>query len=182
MRLKPILLGSTILVFVALLVYLSTLHETLRKSGTREPGAANVLRLTTAHIQKHEDDILVWEVWAEKAIYMEDGLETLLTGVRFKIYNQRQEDGTPVTISGTAGRAQINEGGETLVLNENVHVSDTEDTEVRGERLVYHHADGLLTSSDPVWLRKRDTFHQGSRMHYLIREQRLTLGNPKVYQ
>lgn len=182
MRLKPILLGSTILVFVALLVYLLTLHETLRKSGPREPGAANVLRLTTAHIQKHEDEILVWEVWAEKAIYMEDEQETLLTGVEFKIYDQRQEDGTPITISGTAGRAHITDGGETLILNENVHVSDSEDMEVRGDRMVYHHADGLLTSADPVWLRKRNTFHQGSRLHYLIREQRLTLGNPKVYQ
>lgn len=183
MWLKPIALGAGIVAFVSILIYLLTVQETLNRSGRigqRDP--ANVLRLEGAFLQKHRDGRLEWELWAEKAIYLEEEGITDLNDVRFRIHRLGNGVEPRAVIEGTSRRARLEGDQKTILLEGDVRVKEGEAIELRGERMIYHHREGRLTSSDPVWVRHHRTIHRGTALDYRIAEGKLILSAPTIYQ
>ena len=183
MRLKPILLAAGVVIFISVLAYELTVQETLRKVR-RAPmeQRANVLQLTGAVIQKHVDGRLQWELWAQHAAYLEEEQESEMDGVHFKIYRYSEDVADASIISGSALRARLVNRTKTLILEGEVHLTEDSQTEMRGERMVYDHAENTLSASGPVWVRNRRTYHEGRDLRYAISEQRITLAAPTLYQ
>lgn len=183
MRLTRILLPLGLLVFIGALAYLLTVQQTLRRRQAvevRQP--ANVLSLSDTVIRRHEGEALRWIVWAEEARFYENRQETRMRGVRFEIYPREDAEGPREPVQGTSARARLAGAEDTLVLEEDVHIEQGTRTELRAERVVYHHDAERLLVPEEVWLRQEATRYRGRNLRYDIAAGRLRLDEPTVVQ
>ena len=184
MRLKTVLAAVGILLFLAALVELLTIRQTLRErtAGGGGYGPVNVLTLTNAVMNQSEGNRLRIQIWADEAVYTEDQERAHLNNVRFTAYPEPESGKPREPVQGTSAEAEVRSKGARLELIGRVRIHQGEHTEVRGERIIYHYRDGLVTSKDPVWIRHDRTIQEGATLRYWISEERARLTRPLLWE
>jgi LPS export ABC transporter protein LptC len=182
MRLKTVLMAAGILLFLAALVQLLTIRQTLRERTAAGGGPVNVLTLTNAVMNQSEGNTLRIMVWADAAVYSEDRARALLTNVRFTAYPKPEDGKAQEPVQGTSAQAEVRSRDARLELIGRVRIHRGERTEMRGERIVYHYRDGLVTSRDPVWIRNDRTIQEGQTLRYSVPEESARLTKPLLWE
>jgi LPS export ABC transporter protein LptC len=165
------------------LFYLVFVHELPRESASAAPSVpTSDVTLTTVHIKQHRGAALEWEVFADSAIYNESARQSLLTTVRFRVYQTGEEHPQPTDVRGTAGRALLDDARQRVLLQGKAHITKDATTEVRGEVIDYFVKDGIVKARGNVELRDKDAVVIGQSLDYNIRGERVVVTLPTLFQ
>lgn len=164
-----------------LLLYLVFVHELPRvEEETGLPQPAADLALQRIHVKQNRGEALEWEAFADSATYNEVLRQAWLTTVRFRLY--RTASGAPEEIHGVADSAFVDGARERVLLRGGVRIVQDPEMEVRADAIDYYPADGLVNARGNVRVRDRGSHVQGDSLSYNIRNKRVIVNAPRLYQ
>lgn len=164
------------------MIYLLTVTKTadLGVEGAAVP--IHVLSMKQVVFRQQEGNDIKYLLTADQAVYNERSQITNLDTVNFTIYDNTQAGKGKVLMEGKAGGAMLDKGQGTVLLFGNVRLWDSEGTEIRSERLTYEEKRARIVSPGRVWIKARESYHQGDSLIYEIHKQKFTLTAPIFYQ
>ena len=111
-----------------------------------------------------------------------DFSEVLALNSSFRIYDPQANGKAELSLWGKADRALVEKQVGRIVLVGSVELQDAAGTEIRSERIEYDEQEERVEAPGDVWVRARDTVHEGRGLVYSIPERTFTMQAPRFYQ
>lgn len=163
------------------LVYLLTVRESPPRPASVSDLPSNVLAMKRVTVRQHEHRRIKYELFADEAIFDERSETGSLKRVRFRIYDT-QAKGKHLAMRGRAQAALLDKKSGTVILIGKVRLRDDLGSEIRSQRIEYDQRKERIVAPGRVWVKARDTVHEGQSLVYEIPQQRMTFTAPKFYQ
>ncbi len=164
------------------MMYLLTVREAPREGSVPASLPFNVIAMTDVAVQQQEQDEVTIRLWAKTAVFNERTERVSFRGVRFHAYRRNDEGRNALFLKGSARKAKFDRKAATLVMTGDVRVVDLDGAEIRSERMEYDRGRGQIMAPGPVWVKARESVHQGASMVYEIAEKKITFTAPLFYQ
>ena len=164
------------------MMYLLTVREAPRGGPAPTNLPFNVIVMTDVAVQQQEQDDITLQLWAKGAVFNERTERVSFRAVRFNAYRRNDEGRNTLFLRGRARKAKFDKKAGTLVMTGDVRVVDLDGTEIRSERMEYDRGRGQIMAPGPVWVKARESVHQGDSMVYEIEGKKITFTVPLFYQ
>ena len=163
-------------------IYMVIVQDSTLLDQEQAPIPVNVMEMKEVVFKQQDGNNLKYELFAENAVYYDQSKVAELEDVLFFVYEEDQNGQVKIFLEGSAGKALMNNKQGKISLFDDVYLLDSRGVEIKSERLDYEEKKERLISPGKVWIKAKDTFHQGTSMIYDIPKQQFTLGAPKIYQ
>ncbi len=167
------------LCFIAVIAYLSykeaggksmLLSQNLPPAGGAPDGSSSRTQLMDVHYTKMVKGVTEFEINAKSVEYFKNGITSELTDIHVKFF---APDGDEYNITGNKGTYDAKKGE--IVLSGDVLLRSKSGIEFETDSIVYDHDSKIMTTNDPVKLKKEGIVFKGLGMELDIKKERINI-------
>lgn len=155
-------------------------QDLMRDLPNRQIGPTTMVIMTQVTMQQHENRRLLMEIHADQAEYDQQTEKSRFQNVRFTFAGSQNNPSKPVSVWGQAGYATLENG--LFILRNQVQVHHSDHLSFTSPTVEYHDKRREIRAPGKVWLQQNQTNFQGKNLIYSLRDERLTIQAPLLYQ